>query len=137
METFARYFNNVRLPSQLARNSNYHLFKNGIKPVSSACSHYSLVVNLHYSLVVNLTLADVGRSSQRECQSQPCLDESRLAFMTLTDISLVGWQMGYPLSFRPTPPRRSLVQPPHVPHRRSPRSRRLSLWYRRIHTTQD
>ncbi|ORY33011.1 translation initiation factor eIF 4e-like domain-containing protein [Naematelia encephala] len=33
VEGFARYANNIRLPSQLARNSNYHLFKNGIRPM--------------------------------------------------------------------------------------------------------
>lgn len=33
VEGFARHLNNIRLPSQLTRNSNYHLFKNGIRPM--------------------------------------------------------------------------------------------------------
>ncbi|WVQ81329.1 hypothetical protein IAT38_003452 [Cryptococcus sp. DSM 104549] len=33
VEGFARHLNNVRLPSLLAKNSNYHLFKNGIRPM--------------------------------------------------------------------------------------------------------
>ena len=33
VEGFARYFNNVRLPSSLSNNSNYHMFKNGIRPM--------------------------------------------------------------------------------------------------------
>ncbi|OXG94881.1 translation initiation factor 4E [Cryptococcus neoformans A2-102-5] len=33
VEGFARHFNNVRLPSQLTPSSNYHLFKNGIRPM--------------------------------------------------------------------------------------------------------
>ncbi len=33
MESFCRYFNWLKLPSKLERNSNYHLFKSGIKPM--------------------------------------------------------------------------------------------------------
>lgn len=33
MEDFCRYFNWLKPPSQLERNSNYHLFKDGIKPM--------------------------------------------------------------------------------------------------------
>jgi len=33
VETFCRYFNWLKLPSKLERNSNYHLFKSGIKPM--------------------------------------------------------------------------------------------------------
>nr|XP_031861426.1 uncharacterized protein CI109_003030 [Kwoniella shandongensis]KAA5528498.1 hypothetical protein CI109_003030 [Kwoniella shandongensis] len=33
VEGFARHLNNVRLPSSLAKNSNYHMFKNGIRPM--------------------------------------------------------------------------------------------------------
>ncbi|KJE04207.1 translation initiation factor 4E [Cryptococcus gattii NT-10] len=33
VEGFARHFNNVRLPSQLTPSSNYHLFKDGIRPM--------------------------------------------------------------------------------------------------------
>lgn len=33
VETFCRYFNWLKPPSQLERNSNYHLFKTGIKPM--------------------------------------------------------------------------------------------------------
>jgi translation initiation factor 4E len=33
VESFCRYFNWLRPPSQLERNSNYHLFKDGIKPM--------------------------------------------------------------------------------------------------------
>ncbi|KAI0945094.1 hypothetical protein AcV7_001725 [Taiwanofungus camphoratus] len=33
VETFCRYFNWLKLPSRLQRNSNYHLFKAGIKPM--------------------------------------------------------------------------------------------------------
>jgi hypothetical protein len=33
VEGFARYMNNLRLPSQLQKNANYHMFKNGIKPM--------------------------------------------------------------------------------------------------------
>ncbi|CAD6572973.1 MAG: hypothetical protein TREMPRED_000698 [Tremellales sp. Tagirdzhanova-0007] len=33
IEGFARHLNNIRLPSQLAHNSNYHLFKDGILPM--------------------------------------------------------------------------------------------------------
>ena len=33
VETFCRYFNWLKPPSKLERNSNYHLFKSGIKPM--------------------------------------------------------------------------------------------------------
>ncbi|ORX39257.1 hypothetical protein BD324DRAFT_649340 [Kockovaella imperatae] len=33
VEGFARHVNNVRLPSSLSKNSNYHLFKDGIRPM--------------------------------------------------------------------------------------------------------
>ncbi|KAF8574586.1 translation initiation factor eIF4e [Ramaria rubella] len=33
VETFCRYFNWLKPPSRLERNSNYHLFKSGIKPM--------------------------------------------------------------------------------------------------------
>ncbi|ODN97342.1 translation initiation factor 4E [Cryptococcus wingfieldii CBS 7118] len=33
IEGFARHFNNIRLPSQLSPSSNYHMFKNGIRPM--------------------------------------------------------------------------------------------------------
>ncbi|KAK4688120.1 translation initiation factor 4E, partial [Tremellales sp. Uapishka_1] len=33
VEGFARHLNNIRLPSQLAKHSNYHMFKNGIRPM--------------------------------------------------------------------------------------------------------
>lgn len=33
VETFCRYFNWLKLPSRLERNSNYHIFKSGIKPM--------------------------------------------------------------------------------------------------------
>lgn len=33
VETFCRYFNWLKPPSRLERNSNYHLFKTGIKPM--------------------------------------------------------------------------------------------------------
>jgi translation initiation factor 4E len=33
VESFCRYFNWLKLPSKLERNSNYHLFKSGIKPM--------------------------------------------------------------------------------------------------------
>ncbi|TFK96793.1 translation initiation factor eIF 4e-like domain-containing protein [Pterulicium gracile] len=33
VESFCRYFNWLKPPSTLARNSNYHLFKSGIKPM--------------------------------------------------------------------------------------------------------
>jgi len=33
VESFCRYFNWLKPPSQLERNSNYHLFKSGIKPM--------------------------------------------------------------------------------------------------------
>ena len=33
VETFCRYFNWLKPPSKLERNSNYHLFKQGIKPM--------------------------------------------------------------------------------------------------------
>jgi len=33
VEDFCRYFNWLKPPSQLERNSNYHLFKDGIKPM--------------------------------------------------------------------------------------------------------
>lgn len=33
VEGFCRYFNWLKPPSQLERNSNYHLFKDGIKPM--------------------------------------------------------------------------------------------------------
>lgn len=33
VEEFCRYFNWLKPPSQLERNSNYHLFKSGIKPM--------------------------------------------------------------------------------------------------------
>ncbi|KAH7105055.1 translation initiation factor eIF4e [Auriculariales sp. MPI-PUGE-AT-0066] len=33
VETFCRYFNWLKSPSKLERNSNYHLFKKGIKPM--------------------------------------------------------------------------------------------------------
>jgi len=33
VETFCRYFNWLKPPSKLDRNSNYHLFKSGIKPM--------------------------------------------------------------------------------------------------------
>ncbi|WVW79569.1 hypothetical protein I302_101538 [Kwoniella bestiolae CBS 10118] len=33
VEGFARHLNNVRLPSLLNKNSNYHMFKNGIRPM--------------------------------------------------------------------------------------------------------
>ena len=44
VEGFARHLNNVRLPSQLARNSNYHLFKNGIRPVSGLILFHSVLL---------------------------------------------------------------------------------------------
>lgn len=61
VEGFARYFNNIRLPSQLARNSNYHLFKNGIRPVSVESYPTPWLDNCEQAL----TKADVGRPSQR------------------------------------------------------------------------
>lgn len=33
VESFCRYFNWLKPPSKLERNSNYHLFKSGIKPM--------------------------------------------------------------------------------------------------------
>ncbi|WVF65353.1 hypothetical protein IAT40_000079 [Kwoniella sp. CBS 6097] len=33
VEGFARHLNNIRLPSLLNKNSNYHMFKNGIRPM--------------------------------------------------------------------------------------------------------
>lgn len=33
VETFCRYFNWLKPPSKIERNSNYHLFKSGIKPM--------------------------------------------------------------------------------------------------------
>lgn len=33
VETFCRYFNWLKPPSKLEKNSNYHLFKSGIKPM--------------------------------------------------------------------------------------------------------
>lgn len=33
VESFCRYFNWLKPPSRLERNSNYHLFKSGIKPM--------------------------------------------------------------------------------------------------------
>jgi translation initiation factor 4E len=33
MESFCRYFNWLKPPSKLDRNSNYHIFKSGIKPI--------------------------------------------------------------------------------------------------------
>lgn len=33
VESFCRYFNWLKLPSKLERNSNYHIFKSGIKPM--------------------------------------------------------------------------------------------------------
>ena len=33
VEGFARHVNNIKLPSSLSKNSNYHLFKNGIRPM--------------------------------------------------------------------------------------------------------
>ncbi len=33
VEAFCRYFNWLKPPSQLEKNSNYHLFKDGIKPM--------------------------------------------------------------------------------------------------------
>lgn len=33
VETFCRYFNWLKPPSKLERNSNYHIFKSGIKPM--------------------------------------------------------------------------------------------------------
>ena len=33
VETFCRYFNWLKSPSKLEKNSNYHLFKKGIKPM--------------------------------------------------------------------------------------------------------
>ena len=35
VESFCRHFNNIRLPSRLNKGANYHLFKKGIRPVSS------------------------------------------------------------------------------------------------------
>ena len=56
VEGFARHMNNLRLPSGLNRNSNYHLFKKGIRPVRH------LPID---ALTVLIVALDVGRSSKR------------------------------------------------------------------------
>lgn len=35
IEGFCRHVNNIRMPSAIAKHANYHLFKDGIRPVSS------------------------------------------------------------------------------------------------------
>lgn len=33
VQSFARLMNNIRTPARLAKGANYHLFKDGIRPV--------------------------------------------------------------------------------------------------------
>ncbi|GFZ47218.1 hypothetical protein JCM24511_04961 [Saitozyma sp. JCM 24511] len=68
VEGFARYMNNLRLPSQLHKNANYHMFKNGIKPMweDPANAHggkYTLLFRSPHLLdlaYANLTMALIG-----------------------------------------------------------------------------
>ncbi|KIR28596.1 translation initiation factor 4E [Cryptococcus deuterogattii LA55] len=77
VEGFARHFNNVRLPSQLTPSSNYHLFKNGIRPMweDPANAHGGKWVILFRSSPgtldiawANLTMALVGEILDPENQ---------------------------------------------------------------------
>lgn len=70
VEGFARHMNNIRLPSGLSKGANYHLFKDGIKPLwedpaNKNGGKWVMLVRGQQSLIdsiwSNLTMALVGQ----------------------------------------------------------------------------
>jgi len=82
VEDFWRYFNHLAKPSQIANNSNYHLFKKGVKPLWEDANNAQggkWIINLRAeakhlldNIWQNLILSLIGETLEMEDGSKLC-----------------------------------------------------------------